>query len=60
LNGTFVTRKLPSLPVVISRVKPLTGFEISTLAPAILLPTHPLPRLRSIQNCLTALAPESR
>jgi hypothetical protein len=34
LNGTFVIRKLPSLPVIISRLKPLTGFETSTLAPA--------------------------
>jgi hypothetical protein len=34
LNGTLVIRKLPSLPVIISRLKPLTGFETSTFAPA--------------------------
>jgi hypothetical protein len=34
LNGTFVKRKDPSLPVVAVRLYPLTGYETSTVAPA--------------------------
>ena len=34
LNGIFVKRKLPSVPVVVSRWKPLTAYVISTVAPA--------------------------
>jgi hypothetical protein len=32
LNGTFVKRKDPSLPVVVVRLYPLTAKEISTVA----------------------------
>jgi hypothetical protein len=38
LNGTLLIRKLPSLPVTISRLKPLTGFETSIFALAITPP----------------------
>jgi hypothetical protein len=32
LNGTFLKRNAPSLPVVISRLNPLTGSEMPTVA----------------------------